>query len=131
MNPWRAAGLVVAVVMLCAAFCGCGLALAPARHDVQFIHFFVVPKTLPDGSSSVEQMAALRTWLVQTAGGYTELPQAPGAWINHAGSLETSDQAGFLVSSVKNLKKEIAARIKTLFRQTDPFVEVWSGIPDE
>lgn len=116
---------LLAVLGLCAALCGCARVQAPqASH---YIHFFVAPKELPDGSSTADRMAQLRQWLCLRAGGYTEFP-APGGWQDREGQVETSDQAGFFVSAPQNLRQEIADKIKALFLETDPFVEVWTSV---
>ncbi|MEW5734833.1 MAG: hypothetical protein AB1921_08255 [Thermodesulfobacteriota bacterium] len=124
MKSFRSFTIALAAVVLCLSS---GCALMERGAEGGFVHFFVVPKTMPDGSSAKEQMDALKVWLCDKAGGYTELPDAPGGWMNHQGGLETSDQHAFLVSAPANMKDEITAYVKKEFAETDPYVMVWKA----
>ena len=101
--------------------------LDPATRTT-YIHFFVAPKFMPDKTASSKEMASLRTWLASRAGGYTELMEAPGGWLNAQSELETEDQVGFFLSATSNLKKAIEQYLITNFKETQPYVEVWTAL---
>ncbi len=100
-----------------------------AEPDRIFIHFFVAPQYMPDGTSSEEQIQALRLWLAREAGGYTEFKEAPGGWIDGAGNLQTEEQVAFLVSAPANLKEAIRQYMSRNFGQSLPYVVVWESLP--
>lgn len=124
MNGRATPALIFAALVLALA---AGCAHTPGHVPVQYVHFFVAPKALPDGSDATPKLEALKAWLCEKAGGYTEIPDAPGGWINHQNKLESAEQAGFIVSAGTNLKAEIAARIEKEFAEKEAYVLVWKA----
>ena len=117
--------LFAALLLSLAAGCAHSGASAPGR----YVHFCVVPRTLPDGSDAAPRIEAFKIWLCEKAGGYTEIPSAPGGWVNPGGELETAEQAGFLVSSPACLTRDIAEYVAREFRETHPYVIAWKALP--
>ncbi len=107
---------------------GCG-SDSNAEPDKMYIHFFVAPKQMTDEMSAEEQIQALRLWLAQEAGGYTEFSEAPGGWLDGEGHLQTEEQAAFLVSAFLNLKKPILQYMIQNFGQNQPYVILWNALP--
>ena len=68
-------------------------------------------------------------WLAQEAGGYTELRESPGGWLDGEGNLQTEEQAAFLVSAPVNLKEAIQQYMIQNFGQSLPYVVVWNALP--
>ena len=83
---------------------------------------------MPDKHASDKEMAGLREWLAVEAGGYTELKEAPGGWLNAQNQLETQNQVAFFVSAASNLKEAIEHYLMTHFKQSEPYVEVWKAL---
>ena len=117
--------LVFSVLLL---MMGCG-GDSSAEPEKTYIHFFVAPKLMPDGTSAEEQIQALRLWLAREAGGYTELSEAPGGWLDEEGNLQTEEQAAFLVSAPVNLKEPIRQYMTRNFGQSLPYVMLWNALP--
>ncbi len=107
---------------------GCG-SDSNAEPDKIYIHFFVAPKLLPDGTSTEEQIQALRLWLAQEAGGYTEFSEAPGGWLDGKKNLQIEEQSAFLVSASVNLKEPIQQYMIQNFGQSQPYVILWNALP--
>jgi len=106
---------------------GCG-SESGAEPDRMYIHFFVAPKHMPDGTPAEEQIQALRLWLAREGGGYTELKDAPGGWIDGEGNLQTEEQVAFLVSAPMNLKEAVRQYMIRNFGQSLPYVLVWEAL---
>ncbi len=126
MNHSKMAAALVCAVMVCAALSACA-PLCPHKGKT-FIHFFVVPKQLPNGQDATDEIAALKQWLAQTAGGYTELGDAPGGWINPENTLETARQTAFFLSAPRNLRREISDYIRVRFKERQPYVMTWKAL---
>lgn len=90
--------------------------------------FFVVPTRLPDGSPADNQRAALEAWLIDRAGGYTELGPVRGGWKADDGRVVVEDNVAYLVSideDADDFAEEIEARIVDQFDQEEAYVEQW------
>ena len=115
------------ILCLFIGFAGCS-SDSSAEPDRTYVHFFVAPKFMPDGSPADDRLDALRLWLAQEAGGYTELGDAPGGWITAEGNLQTEDQVAFVVTANFNLKATIRQYMMEHFDQTLPYVVVWETL---
>lgn len=90
--------------------------------------YFVVPKTLPNGQPSDTQRAALEAWLVDRAGGFTNMGIVAGAWKDDDGKVVREDNVAYLVSiddDAEDFAEELAERIEKDFDQEEAYVEQW------
>jgi hypothetical protein len=122
------------IVLLCLftlAAAGCRtISPAPAVATDPRPHiFFVVPTAYPEGGETTEAVAALQTWLLDTAGGYTCLGPVEGAWRAPDGAIHRETNIAYLVTvfdgEPEPLAAAIAARIETDFRQQEAYVVRW------
>lgn len=117
---------VVVVVLLIAA----GWALVgetQSSPNTTHVYFFVAPALLPDGSSSDTEILALKTFLVETAGGYSGLGQSEGGWQNLQGKLETEINHPFFVSCPKDISNELSQFLHDHFGQSEPYIITWEA----
>ena len=90
--------------------------------------FFVVPLVLPDGGPSDAQRAALELWLIERAGGSTDLGPVRGAWMDDEGNVVEEQNRAYLLSVAERpeeFEQELRHRIVTDFRQKEAYVERW------
>lgn len=120
MHPVRSALLPGLLVLLLAAATG---QAAPSREV--FVHFFLMPATLADGTDAGGERSAFEAWLAATYGGYTRLGQGAGGWKNATGQVETETNTAYLVSTSRDVAKAIAARLTAVFGVRVPYVLVW------
>jgi hypothetical protein len=91
------------------------------------VYFFVAPSMLSDGSSSATKILELKKFLAETAGGYTELSESEGGWVNDQGDIETEINHTFLVSSTQDLSEQLRTYLAENFSQTYPYVLKWQA----
>lgn len=96
-----------------------------AESQQVFVHFFLVPARLPDGTPAASRLPDLDAWLTATCGGYTKLGQAEGGWKNETGQVETEANIAYLVSATRDRSKDIAARLSGDFGVRVPYVLVF------
>jgi hypothetical protein len=90
--------------------------------------FFVVPAKLPNGQPSDAQRAALEAWLVERAGGFTNMGTVAGAWKADDGRVVSEDNVAYLVSiddDAEDFAEELEDRIEQDFNQEEAYVEQW------
>jgi len=90
--------------------------------------FFVVPAKLPNGAPADTQRAALEAWLIDRAGGYTELGPVRGGWKADDGRVVVEDNVAYLVTideDADEFAEELEARIVEDFDQEEAYVEQW------
>ena len=100
-------------------------AVQAAQSRMVFVHFFLVPTTLADGTGAAEKRPAFETWLTATYGGFTRLGQGAGAWKNAKGQVETEANTAYLVSTHRDVSKDIAARLTADFGVREPYILVF------
>lgn len=90
--------------------------------------FFVVPARLPNGKPSDTQRAALEAWLIDRAGGFTNLGTVAGSWKDDNGKVVSEDNVAYLVTideDTDDFAEELEARIVGDFDQEEAYVEQW------
>ncbi len=114
--------LRIACLLLALFVSGCATS-PPATRTL-----FVVPATLPDGRASDAERAELERWLVDRAGGYTELGEVRGGWKSPTGEVVTETNRLYLISVSDKpglFEKELRERIVRDFHQQEAYVERW------
>jgi hypothetical protein len=99
-----------------------------ARRDRIYVHFLVAPATFSDGSSADKAVSELKDYLLTSAGGYTELLNSQGCWINPKGTVEKENNFSFMVSAQKNMSAELKGYVSKHFGQQYPYVIVWKAL---
>lgn len=111
----------VAALLVAASLCGCSMN-RPARY------LFVVPEQLPDGTDSTPQRTQLEGWLVQRAGGFTEIEGVRGGWLAPGGETVTESNRLYLVtvpSGKKRFREELRQQIIGDLKQEEAWIERW------
>jgi len=107
---------------LCVIALGAGCARQPGRY------LFVVPEQLPSGAPSDPQRAELEGWLVERAGGFTEIEGVRGGWRAPDGSVVTEGNRLYLVTvgeHPRRFRSEVRARVIEDFDQQEAYIERW------
>lgn len=113
----------IALSMLVTA--SCGSSSSQAEEQKEYMHFFVLPTTFPDGSSTNELREEFKVYIASLAGGYTELGLAEGGWVNPENILVTESSYAFMVSANSDLTEVIRAYLIDNFKQQAGYVKVW------
>ncbi len=87
-------------------------------------HFFVIPAAA-DIQGGESTLIAFKTELAKLAGGFTALGQASGGMIAANGTLETDNHLAFVVSSPKDLSKDIRHLVKTVLKRDNLYLVSW------
>lgn len=123
--------VVIISLVTAAIFClisSCGN--PDARHSRIYVHFLVAPAAYSDGSSADKAVSELKGYLLTLAGGYTELGNSRGCWINPKGTVEKESNISFMISAQRNMSAELKGYISKNFRQQYPYVIVWKALSD-
>ncbi|UJX41822.1 hypothetical protein K9F62_03715 [Desulfovibrio sp. JY] len=111
--------VILAILVLFAA------SPAPAQSSrMVMAHIFTVPADPPGGNIDTV-LPAFENWLATSFGGYTRLGTGDGAWKNEKGQVETQGNIVFLVTTSRDVSKDIAARLTRDFGERAPFVLVF------
>ncbi|MFU2210603.1 hypothetical protein [Solidesulfovibrio sp. C21] len=120
MPRTRIHALVVLIILACLA-----AAPAPAQSSrVVMAHIFTVPADPPGGNIDAV-LPAFENWLATSFGGYTRLGAGDGAWKNKKGQVETQGNIVFLITTGRDVSKDIAARLTRDFGEREPYVLVF------
>lgn len=127
---WRPFLVLVLLTLLTAATSGCAWwnKIHTTQITVQvsgdrLLHLATVPRVLPDGKESSEQVAALLEEVAQRAGGYTYIEKVMGGWIPPGGD-EVMEELNdlLLVQGPPEVAPFLRARLREDFQQQYPFV---------
>ncbi|WP_428565887.1 MAG: hypothetical protein ACP59X_05450 [Solidesulfovibrio sp. DCME] len=109
--------------LLLAAFCLATTARAENRQV--FAHLFTVPTDLPGGGDDSTKLPGFESWLVQSCGGYTKLGPGNGGWKNEQGQVEVQGNVVYLVTAPRDVSKDLAARLTSVFGERQPYILVF------
>mgnify|MGYP001233706570 CR=1 FL=1 len=115
------------VLLACLAAALAPAAVGATESRQVFVHLFLVPATLADGTDAKGRLPDFEAWLTATYGGYTRLGQGAGGWKNESGQVETETNTAYLVSTSRDDSKDIAARLTEDFGVRVPYVLVFSA----
>lgn len=117
----RSLAAVLFLLLACAFTAGCA-----SSGGTRFLA--VIPQQMPDGSSAEEEREAFEAWLLDRAGGYTDLGTGRGAWRSPEGKVYTEDNRLYMISvgrAPRRFHREIRERIVEDFDQEEAYVERW------
>lgn len=117
------AGLIGLLALLFIATCVRPATAADAAGQLT-CHFFVIPAAA-DIQGGEATLTAFKTELAKLAGGFTALGQASGGMIAANGALETDNHLAFVVSSAKDLSKDIRHLVKTVLKRDNLYLVSW------
>lgn len=107
------------------------LLITPAQSKAEsadaWVHYFVISKTLPDGTPADMAIAKLRVELVKLAGGYTDMGTVMGQSMGDGGKINTQHSVCFMVSADEDISKELSSLIAKLFQKRKAFMLVWKA----
>jgi len=89
-----------------------------------------VPVLFSDGTSTEDTVSGLKEYLLELAGGYSELGTSEGGWLDSQGSAETEGIVSFIVSAPTDISAELKGYLSDNFNQQYPYVLVWTGTSD-
>ncbi|RJP30688.1 MAG: hypothetical protein C4527_09155 [Candidatus Omnitrophota bacterium] len=98
--------------------------------DKQYMHFFVAPTVFTDGTTTAAAIVELKRFLVNLAGGYSELGVSEGGWLSPANDVETEMNIKFFVSATRDVSADIRQYLKDHLQQQYPYVIVWEALPE-
>lgn len=99
--------------------------LAPKDPAAVYVHLVAVPKALPSGEDTAPLLQQFKREWSARAGGYTQLGEAEGGWIDPRGQLLTERNHLFLICSPEDLSPALGRDLAMRFKQELPFVLVW------
>jgi len=91
-----------------------------------FVHFTVVPKTMPDGSDAGPALLSFKAEVIKLAGGYTELGPTRGGSL-HPDGVHDQDNITFIIGAKKDISKDLKDMSKRIFKDDGAFILVWPG----
>jgi len=91
------------------------------------VHFFVVPAKSPDGSSTQAAVAKMKEYLLNLAGGYTDLGKSEGGWVDSQGMVFRRKNIAFVVSAPRDISVELKQYISENFGEISPYLLVWEA----
>lgn len=112
---------------------GCCLALLLTVGNVEasepkqtFVHFVVMPTTLPDGASAKSACKTFEAEMIMLAGGFSALGKSNGGSLHPTGVVP-KDNVAYLVAAKKDVSAEIKKVVQKLFKIERVFILVWQG----
>src|SRR5688572_15561080 len=89
---------------------------------------FVVPVESADGDATDAQRVILESWLVDRAGGFTDMGEVDGAWRAPSGEIVREKSRLYLVTTKdhpEQFEDELRERILRDFEQEEAYIERW------